>query len=98
MSDTKSGPLTIELITNCMNEAARELGTMEPDDSRGAIIAAELSQLMQLRRSVRLAGDPVIGQCMDELARKMATLNSGDSRWTEIVEEILRLTDALKEI
>ena len=98
MSETKAAPFTLELITNCMNEVARELGAMDPDDPRKAIVAAELSQLMQLRRSVRLAGDSVIGQCMDELARKMATLNSGDSRWTEIVEEILRLTHVLKEI
>ena len=98
MSDTKAIPFRLELITNCMNDLALELGTMDPENPRKAAVAAELSQLMQLRRSVRLAGDPVIGQCMDELARKMATLNSGDSRWTEIVEEILRLTDALKEI
>ena len=98
MSETKAALFTLELITSCMHELARELGAMDPDDPRKATVVAELSQLMRLRRSVRLAGDPVIGQCMDELARKMATLNSGDSRWTEIVEEILRLTDVLKEI
>jgi hypothetical protein len=80
------------VYTNCMNEAARELGTMEPDDSRGAIIAAELSQLMQLKRSVRLTVDPVIGQCMDELAREMATLEPGNPRRAQIVQEIMRLS------
>ena len=98
MSDTTATPFTLELITNCMDELARELGAMEPDDPRTATVAAELSQLMQLRRSVRLAGDPVVGQCMDKLARKMATLEPGDPRWTEIVEEMLQLTDVLKKI
>src|SRR5690349_6187257 len=74
MSDNKSGSRSVELITKLMNDLARKLGTMDPDDSRGDAIAAELSQLMQLKRSVRLASDPVIGHCMDELARVMATL------------------------
>jgi hypothetical protein len=58
MPDKNSEPLTLELITTCMNEAARELGTMDPDDPRGAALVAELSQLMQLRRAVRFASDP----------------------------------------
>jgi len=49
MPDNKSGPLTSDLIRNCMNEAARELGTMDPAEPRGAALVAELSQLMQLR-------------------------------------------------
>ena len=69
MSDNKTGPLTVELVTKLMNEAARKLRTMDPDDPRGAEVAAELSLLLQLKRSVRLAGNSVIGQCMDELAR-----------------------------
>jgi hypothetical protein len=83
MSDNKSAPLTLELITTCMNEAARELGTMDPDDPRG--VAAELSLLLELKRSVRLAGDSVVGQCMDELAREMITLKPCNPRRTEIV-------------
>lgn len=98
MSGIKATPFTVELITNCMNDLALELGTMDPDDPRKAAVAAKLSQLMQLRRSVRLAGGPVIEQCMDELAREMTTLKPGDSRRMEIVEEIMRLTDLLKEI
>jgi hypothetical protein len=96
MSDNKSGSRSVELITKLMNDLARKLGTMDPDDSRGDAIAAELSQLMQLKRSVRLASDPVIGHCMDELARVMATLKPGDPRRAEIVEEIMRLSDSVK--
>jgi hypothetical protein len=95
MSEIKAARFTLELITNCMHELARELGAMDPNDPRKVTVAAELSQLMQLRRSVRLAGDPVIGQCIDDLVGKMATLKA--PRWTEIFEEILRLTHILKE-
>ena len=98
MSYTKATLFTLQLITNCMNDLALELGAMRPDDPRKPAVAAELSQLMQLRRSVRLAGDPVNGQCMDELAQEMATLKPGDPRRTEIVEQIMRLTGLLKEI
>ena len=97
MSDKNPEPLTLELITTCMNEAARELGTMDPDDPRGAALVAELSQLMQLRRAVRLINDSLAGQCMDELAREMTTLKPGDPRRAQIVEEIMRLGDALKQ-
>jgi hypothetical protein len=79
MSDKNSEPLTLELITTCMNEAARELGTMDPDDPRGAALVAELSQLMQLRRAVRLVNDPLAGQCMDELARENDNAQAGRS-------------------
>jgi hypothetical protein len=41
MSDNKSEPLTLELITTCMNEAARELGTMDPDNPKGAALVAD---------------------------------------------------------
>jgi len=85
----------IELITTCMNEAARELGTMDPDDPRGAALVAELSQLMQLRRAVRLVNDPLAALCMDELAREMTTLKRGDPRRAQIVQEIMWLSDAL---
>ena len=52
---------------------------------------AELSLLLQLKRSIQLAGDPVIGQCIDELALKMATLKPGDPRRMEVFDEIIRL-------
>jgi len=96
MSDNKSQPLTLELITTCMNEAARELGTMDPDDPRRAALVAELSQLMQLRRAVRLVNEALAGQCMDELAREMTTLKPGDPRRAQIAQEIMRLSDLLK--
>jgi len=87
MSDNKDGPLSLELITKSMNEAAQELGTMDPDDPRGAAVAAELSLLMLLKRSVRFASESAVEQCIEELAREMATLKPGDPRRAEIVAE-----------
>jgi hypothetical protein len=53
MSDNnKSGSRSLELITKLMNDLARELGSLDPDDTRGAKVAAELSLLLQLKRSV----------------------------------------------
>ena len=85
MSDNKSQALSVELITNCMNELAGEVGVMDPDDPRRAAVLEELSRLTQLRRAVRFLTDPVAGQCMDELARKMATLKPGDPRRKQIL-------------
>jgi len=68
MSDNKSQPLSVELITNCMNDLARDIGVMDPNDPRWVTVVEELSLLKQLRRSLKLAGNPVAGQCTDELA------------------------------
>jgi hypothetical protein len=52
MSDSKSARLTLELITDTMNELAREIEMMEPDDPKRASYIKELSSLTQLRRSL----------------------------------------------
>jgi hypothetical protein len=59
MSDNKSGALTVELITRCINELAQEVGVMEPDNPRWATVLEELFQLTQLRRAVKFASTPV---------------------------------------
>lgn len=97
MSDKKSKTAILEIITTTMNELAQELEVMELDDPRRASFVKELSDLMQLRRSLRLGGDQLNGQRMDELAREMTTIKPGDSRRVEIVHEIMRLRDLGKE-
>jgi len=42
MVDSKSGQLGPELITNCINELAQEMGVMEPDDPRWATVLGGL--------------------------------------------------------
>jgi len=97
MSDTKSQPLSVELIANCINDLAREIGVMDPDDPGRATVLEELSLLTQLRRTAKFATDSVAGQCMDELAREMTTLKSGDPRRAQIVQEIMRLSECVKK-
>jgi len=48
MSDTKSGPLSLELITKTMNELAREVGMMDPDDPNWEPYLNKLFELGQL--------------------------------------------------
>ena len=98
MSDNKSAPLTVELITQCMKEVSKELGMMAADDPRLATALKEFSQLTQLRRAVKFAGTPVVELYMDELAPEMATLKPGDPRRAQIVHHIMRLSDLAKEI
>jgi len=97
MSDTKSQPLSVELIANCINDVAREIGVMDPNDPGRATVLEELSLLTQLRRAVRFANDPIADQCMDELAREIKTVRPGDPRRAQIVQEIMRLSDALRQ-
>ena len=40
----------LELITRTMNELAKEVGMMEPDDPKRAYFLKELSELTQVRR------------------------------------------------
>lgn len=97
MSDEKSKIAILEIVTTTMNELAQELGAMELDDPRRASFVKELSDLMQLRRSLRLGGNQSNGQRMDELAREMTTIKPGDPRRVQIVHEIMRLRDLVKE-
>ena len=42
MSDNKSGPLAVELITRCIDEQAQKVGMMDPDNPKCATVLAEL--------------------------------------------------------
>jgi len=79
-----------------MNELAREIGIMEPDDPNRPSLLKGLSALTQLRPSVRSAGNQSTEQRMNELAREMITLKPGDPMRTRIVQEIIRLSDSFK--
>jgi hypothetical protein len=61
-----------------MNELAREIGIMEPDDPNRPSLLKGLSALTQLRPSVRSAGNQSTEERMNELAREMITLKPGD--------------------
>jgi len=96
MYDNKYAPATVELLTKTMNELARAIGAMDPDDPKRAPCLKDLSDLTQFRIWLTAARDELIGQRMDELARETTTLKSGDPRRAEIVCEIMQLIDLLK--
>jgi ribosome maturation protein Sdo1 len=97
MSEHQLEPLRLELITEAMNELAQEIVIMKPNDSRQVSFLKRLSELVQLRGSLRLEADQRIGQCMDELACEMTSLNPTDPRRAQIVHEMMRLIDLSKE-
>ena len=72
MSDGTSAPINPELITNTMNELARQIGIMEPDGPKRASYLEELSALTQLRRFIKSTGDRLVGARIDELAREIS--------------------------
>jgi len=96
MSDTNSARLRLEFITQTMNELARKVGMMEPDDPNREIYLNKFFELGQLKRSLKAKIDP-IGERMNELAREITTLKPGDPRQAQIVQEIMRLSDLLKQ-
>ena len=51
----------LELITRTMNELAKEVGLMEPDDPKRRYFLKELSELTQVRRILKSASDELIG-------------------------------------
>jgi hypothetical protein len=87
----------LELITTTMNELAKEVGMMEPDDPKRAYFLKELSELTQVRRLLKSASDELIGERMDALAREITSLKPGNARRAEIVQEIIRLSKRLRE-
>ena len=96
MSDTKSAQLRLEFITQTMNELARKVGMMEPDDPNRESYLNKFFELDQLKRSVKAKIDP-IGERINELAREITTLKRSDPRQAQIVQEIMQLSDLLKQ-
>ena len=89
--DSNSGSVTrasLEFITQTMNELAREVGMMEPDDPSWEPCLNKFFELGQLKRSLQAKFDP-IGEHIDELAREMTTLKLDDPPRAQIVEEIM---------
>jgi hypothetical protein len=68
MSYEKSKTIIVMIVTTTINEVAQELGARDLDDPRRVSFVKELSDLMQLRRSLRLGGNQSNGQRIDELA------------------------------
>jgi hypothetical protein len=53
MSDNKTTPSDLDLLIASLNDLAREVGEMEPDDPLRAVRLKELYTLTELRKSLQ---------------------------------------------
>ena len=68
---------------------------MDADDPRRGSLVKGLSDLTQLRTSLRTEANELIAQRMEGLAHEMRSLSVGNSRRAQIVNEIVRLSEFL---
>ena len=97
MIDKQSVPNTFEMLNKSMNEIAREVGGMNPDDPVRSERLKELCALSQLTRSLRAEQNKMIYQRMDALAREIVSVPPGHPRRATIVHEILRLSELISK-
>ena len=97
MAESKSVPDALELLRKTMDEIARQIGAMDPDDLPRKILVNELSELTSLRIWLRSETNKVFVEKTDELMRELARLKIGDRHRIEVLAKILRLMPSLKE-
>ncbi len=97
MSGNKAAPDTFEMLNKSMDEIAREIGGLDPDDPVRADRLKELCALSQLSRSLNVERNKMIHERMDPLAREILTVPKGDPRRVTIVGEILRLSELISK-
>jgi hypothetical protein len=56
MPDNKLAPTSIELLDECMNRLAREIGAMDSDDPRRVELIREISALTLIRAEMKPKG------------------------------------------
>jgi tRNA A37 N6-isopentenylltransferase MiaA len=69
MSDSKTTPSDLDLLIASMDDLAREIGEMEPDDPVRAVRLKELYALTELSKSLKTEGSKIIHERMDALRR-----------------------------
>jgi hypothetical protein len=97
MAESKSAPNAFELLRKTMDEIARKIGAMEPDDRCRKILVNELSELTRLRIWLRSETNKVFVEKADELMRELARLKIDDHDRVEVLAKILRSMPSLKE-
>ena len=69
MSDNKTAPSDLDLLIASINDLAREIGEMEPDDPVRAVRLKELYTLTELSTSLKTEGNKVIDKRIDTVRR-----------------------------
>ena len=97
MSNNKVAPNTFDMLNKSMDEIAREIGGMNPDDPVRAERLQELCALSQLTRLLNAGQNKLIHERMDALAREILTVPRGHQQRALIVGEILRLSELISK-
>ena len=69
MSDNKTTPSDLDLLIARMDDLAREIGEMEPDDPVRAVRLKELYTLTELTKSLETERSKIFHKRMDALRR-----------------------------
>ena len=91
MADNNAGT-GLDLLTKAMNDIAREIGEMDPNDPFRSERIKELHALTELSKSTKAERNKLIYEKMDALGREVETLKSRDPRRADIVNAIVRLS------
>ena len=91
MADNNAGT-GLDLLTKAMNDIAREIGDMDPNDPLRSERIKELHALTELSKSTKAERNKLIYEKMDALGREVETLKSRDPRRADIVNAIVRLS------
>lgn len=91
MADNNAGT-GLDLLTKAMNDIAREIGEMDPNDPLRSERIKELHALTELSKSTKAERNKLIYEKMDALGREVEALKSRDPRRADIVNAIVRLS------
>jgi hypothetical protein len=97
MSDMNSVAATLEVISNAMDEIAREIGPLNRDDPKRRPLLDELSALTQLRNWLKSETNRTLTLPLDELALELAPLKVRDRRRIQIIGEVISRSHLLDE-
>jgi hypothetical protein len=97
MSDMNSVAATLELISNAMDEIAREIRPLNRDDPKRRPLLDELSALTQLRNWLKSETNRTLTLPLDELALELAPLKVRDRRRIQIIGEVISRSHSLDE-
>ena len=91
MADNNAGT-GLDLLTKAVNDIAREIGEMDPNDPLRSERIKELHALTELSKSTKAERNKLIYEKMDALGREVEALKSRDPRRADIVNAIVRLS------
>ena len=99
MADNNGGThgAGLDLLTKAMNDIAREIGELDPNDPLRPERIKELHALTELSMSTKAERNKFIYEKMDALACEIGALKPRDPRRAAIVNEIIRLSHLISK-